>query len=71
MIGVADFLLYHVVADFVTTDELSDGQSIETLNGQNVEVAVDVQAGGVTLNDAVKVLLALKLRGCMNLCPHI
>jgi len=56
--NLADILLFHVVADFVTTDALSDGQSIETLNGQNIEVEVDAQSGAVTLNDAAKVGLS-------------
>ncbi|KAL3783527.1 hypothetical protein HJC23_009492 [Cyclotella cryptica] len=41
-------LLYHVVAGTVTSDQLSDGQVVPTLNGQ--DLIVGISGGSVTLN---------------------
>ena len=47
-----DVLLYHVVAGTVTSDMLSDGQVVTTLNGQDLTIGTD---GGVTINGDVNV----------------
>lgn len=46
-------LLYHVIAGTVTSDQLSDGQVVPTLNGQNLTVSIN--GGSVTLNGDVGV----------------
>ncbi|KAL7483696.1 hypothetical protein ACHAW6_009333 [Cyclotella cf. meneghiniana] len=46
-------LLYHVVAGTVTSDQLSGGQVVPTLNGQNLTVSIN--GGSVTLNGDVGV----------------
>ncbi|KAL3794661.1 hypothetical protein HJC23_010089 [Cyclotella cryptica] len=49
---IKQVLLYHVVAGTVPSDQLSDGQVITTLNGQDLSVNTQ---GGVTLNGDVSV----------------
>ena len=48
--ALADVLLYHVASGSVMSGDLSDGQMITTLFGQDVEVTID---GGVYINDAM------------------
>lgn len=48
--NLADILLYHVVSGQTLSSELSDGQSITTLQGSDVLVTVNQQ--GVMINDA-------------------
>ncbi len=45
-----DILLYHVVSGAVTSDQLSDGQEVETLLGDNITVSIN--SDGVFINDA-------------------
>ncbi|KAL7516100.1 hypothetical protein ACHAWX_001156 [Stephanocyclus meneghinianus] len=44
---IKQVLLYHVVAGTVTSDELSNGQVVKTLNGQDLTIRTQ---GGVTIN---------------------
>ncbi|MBI1268126.1 MAG: T9SS type A sorting domain-containing protein, partial [Cryomorphaceae bacterium] len=46
---LAQILLYHVVGSEAASTDLSDGQTIETLQGEDVEITI---AGGVQVNDA-------------------
>jgi uncharacterized surface protein with fasciclin (FAS1) repeats len=48
--ALTDILLYHVVGGTALSNDLSDGQSITTLFGQDVVVTIDVN--GVFINDA-------------------
>jgi uncharacterized surface protein with fasciclin (FAS1) repeats len=50
--ALADILLYHVAAGNVMSGDLSDGQMITTLLGQDVEVTID-GGGNVMINDAM------------------
>jgi uncharacterized surface protein with fasciclin (FAS1) repeats len=43
-------LTYHVVAGDITSDQLKDGQVVETVNGQ--KLTVNVRDGKVTITDA-------------------
>lgn len=45
---IKQVLLYHVVAGTVTSDQLSDGQVVTTLNGQDITIGT---SGGVTIQD--------------------
>ena len=47
---LGEILQYHVVAGAAMSGELTDGQEIETLLGENVTVTIN--AGGVFINDA-------------------
>ena len=47
---LANILLYHVASGSVMSGDLSDGQMITTLFGEDVEVSID---GGVYINDAM------------------
>ncbi len=47
---LADILLYHVASGSVMSGDLSDGQMIPTLYGQDVRVTID---GNVYINDAM------------------
>ncbi|KAL3794642.1 hypothetical protein HJC23_010070 [Cyclotella cryptica] len=49
---IKQVLLYHVVAGTLTSDQLSNGQVVTTLNGQDLTVGTQ---GGVTLNGDVSV----------------
>jgi len=53
--ALKDILLYHVASGDVPSTDLSDGQLIETLNGDKVEV--DIDSGEVLINDS-KVIIA-------------
>ena len=46
---LAQILLYHVVGSQAASTDLSNGQTIETLQGEDVEITI---AGGVQVNDA-------------------
>ncbi|KAL3780596.1 hypothetical protein ACHAWO_010255 [Cyclotella atomus] len=46
---IKEVLLYHVVAGTVTSDQLSDGQVVTTLNGQDITIGT---TNGVTVNDS-------------------
>lgn len=46
---IKEVLLYHVVAGTVTSDQLSDGQVVTTLNGQDITIGT---SDGVTVNDS-------------------
>ena len=46
---LAEILLYHVVGSQAASTDLSNGQTIETLQGEDVEITI---AGGVQVNDA-------------------
>lgn len=48
--ALAEILLYHVVGAEAFSTDLSDGQSIETLQGQSV--TIDITGGNVFVNDA-------------------
>ena len=47
---LADILLYHVVGSTALSSDLTDGQTIATLNG--AEVAVTINEAGIFINDA-------------------
>ena len=49
--NLSDILLYHVVADSVLSSDLSDGQEVETLQGDTVTITIDTD-GNVFVNDA-------------------
>lgn len=49
--ALAEVLTYHVVNAFALSTDLSDGQIITTVNGQTVEVTIDIN-GNVFINDA-------------------
>lgn len=48
---LASILTYHVVADKVTSTDLTDGMKAKTLNGQ--EITINVKEGKVTVNGAI------------------
>ena len=48
--NLGDILQYHVVAGAAMSDDLTDGQEIETLLGENVTVTINMD--GVFINDA-------------------
>ena len=48
--ALSNILLYHVVSGTALSSDLSDGQSITTLYGDNVEVTINQD--GVFINDA-------------------
>jgi uncharacterized surface protein with fasciclin (FAS1) repeats len=47
---LSGILTYHVVAGDITSDKLSDGQVVETVNGE--KLTVNVRDGKVTITDA-------------------
>lgn len=51
---VAEVLQYHVVAAEALSSSLSDGQTVETVQGENITIAIDGE-GKVTLNGSVSV----------------
>lgn len=53
---LASILLYHVASGNVLSGSLSDGQIIETLNGESVEIAITAE--GVTVNGTALVVVA-------------
>ena len=52
--ALTDILLYHVVNANAFSTDLTDGQSVETINGQ--EVSVTINTDGVFINDAQVIL---------------
>lgn len=52
---VEDVLLYHAAAVEALSGDLSDGQTIQTVQGENITVNIDGQ-GNVTLNGSVNVV---------------
>ncbi|MGK7370501.1 MAG: fasciclin domain-containing protein, partial [Candidatus Halalkalibacterium sp. M3_1C_030] len=50
-----DVLLYHAAAVEALSGDLSDGQTIETVQGENITVNIDSE-GNVTLNGSVNVI---------------
>ena len=57
--NLADVLLYHVVGSVALSTDLSNGQSIETLQGQSVDVTIDGTT--VLINDATVALANLQV----------
>ena len=55
--NLGDILLYHVVGGVALSTDLSDGQEIPTLQGDNVNVTI--AAGTVKVNDATVILADL------------
>ena len=55
--ALTNILLYHVVGAAALSTDLSDGQSIETLQGQDVVVGIDMMT--VTINDATVIVADL------------
>ena len=53
--NLSDILLYHVVGQRLSTGNMTNGQSIGMLNGQNVDIRVDE---GITLNDEAQIGLS-------------
>lgn len=51
---VTEVLTYHVIASQALSGDLSDGQTIETFQGEDITVAIDA-SGTVTLNGSVTV----------------
>ena len=47
---LSGILTYHVVAGDITSDKLTDGQVVETVNGE--KLTVNVRHGKVTITDA-------------------
>ncbi|NGP76759.1 fasciclin domain-containing protein [Balneolaceae bacterium YR4-1] len=52
---VEDVLLYHAAAVEALSGDLSDGQTIQTVQGEDITVSIDGQ-GNVTLNGSVNVI---------------
>ena len=48
--ALTDVLTYHVAADSVTSDMLSDGMIIEMINGQTATISITTD--GIFINDA-------------------
>ena len=55
---LTDILLYHVVGAYALSEDLSDGQQITTVFGE--DVVVTISADGVFINDAQVILADLK-----------
>lgn len=51
---VTEVLTYHVIASKALSGDLSDGQTIETFQGEDITVAIDA-SGTVTINGSVNV----------------
>ena len=57
--NLSDILQYHVVGAVAMSTDLSDGQSIATLQGASVDISINMAMDTVMVNDAMVILANL------------